>query len=100
MAIGFSLHRERLSKVEGDGIGKVSGLLGSTFLLGRLGFRRGRGSLGLTLAFGSFHLFVRGRGLGSVVMLIVSSCNRGACQGLDAVQASLSLVRRDYFIAI
>ena len=43
VAIGLALCRERLSKGEGDGIWKGSILPGRTFLLGRLGFRRGIG---------------------------------------------------------
>jgi len=38
VAIGLALHRERLSKGEGDGIWKGSSLPGRAFLLGRLGF--------------------------------------------------------------
>ena len=53
MAIGFTLHREGLSKREGDGSSRDSTLLGRAFLLGWLGFQRGRGlSVSFTLVFG------------------------------------------------
>jgi hypothetical protein len=45
VAVGFTLHRERLSEVEGGGIWKVIGLPGIAVLLGQLGFQRGLGSL-------------------------------------------------------
>jgi hypothetical protein len=53
MTIGFTLGREGLSEGEGDGSRRDSALLDRAFLLGRLGFRRGRGlSVSFTLAFG------------------------------------------------
>ena len=41
-----------LCKVEGEAFRRYRGLLGRVFLLGRLGFRRGRGGLSTRLAFG------------------------------------------------
>jgi len=55
--VGFSLLREGLCEVEGEAFRRYRGLLGRAFLLGQLGFRRGRGSLSACLAFGR-----RGRG--------------------------------------
>jgi len=55
--VGFSLLREGLCKVEGEAFRRYRGLLGRAFLLGQLGFQRGRGSLSAHLAFGR-----RGRG--------------------------------------
>jgi len=52
MPIGLSLLREGLCEVEGEAFRKYSSLLGRVFLLGWLGLRRGRRSLGACLAFG------------------------------------------------
>jgi hypothetical protein len=52
MTIGFSLLREGLSEVEGEGVRRDRSLLGRAFLLGRLGLRRGGGGLSLALAGG------------------------------------------------
>jgi hypothetical protein len=53
VTIGLSLLRESLCEVEGEAFRRYSSLLGRAFLLGRLGFRRGRSGLGALLAFGS-----------------------------------------------
>jgi hypothetical protein len=85
VAVGFSLHRERLSEGEGDGIWKVSSLLGRAFLLG---FRRGIGGVSSTFAFGSL-LGGEGGGLSVFRRTEISTANREACRGLDAVETSL-----------
>jgi len=57
VTVGLSLLREGLCEVEGEASRRYRGLLGRAFLLGRLGFRRGRGGLSTRPAFGR-----RGRG--------------------------------------
>ena len=88
VAVSFSLHRECLSKTEGDRIWKVSSLPGRAFLLGRLGFRRGSGSFSSSLAFGSLRRTEGGR-LGVFLRTQVSGSDCGACRGLDAVETVL-----------
>jgi hypothetical protein len=93
MTIGFTLRREGLSKGEGDGGRRDSALLGRTFLLSRLGVRRGRGlSVSFTLAFGSGLPRRKRRSFGGfeAVGIGANSSNRGGgLLALDAVKASL-----------
>jgi len=51
VTVGLSLLREGLCEVEGEAFRRYRGLLVRTFLLGRLGLRRGRGGLSARLAF-------------------------------------------------
>jgi len=92
MTIGFTLRREGLSEGEGDGGRRDSALLGRTFLLGRLGVRRGRGlDVSLTLAFGRGLPRRNRRSFGG--FRAVGKANSGDCGGgllaLDAVETSL-----------
>jgi len=52
VTVRFTLLREGLCEVEGEGVQRYSLLLGRFFLLGRRGLRGGRSGLSLLLSFG------------------------------------------------